>query len=127
MTIELVHIDFTRQLSDDLDVIRSTPWAQDPDHLQIQFKSEFPDFDGRLEVAEVVIPPVGDEYVIKATIQVLDAGDMPLSMVLENLADELQKVYSTECAGGRFEITSVRVDGFDLPVDDIFASSGLSR
>jgi hypothetical protein len=121
MTQNYVTATFTRHMSDDLDVIRSTPWATADNALEIQFLSEFEEFEGRLHITEMGSGPDQYEIVVRIDLE----GDLqdPQSVLASTVA-ALQEVYNEEMAGGSFEVDKIVIGGNEYLAVDLVASAG---
>ncbi len=122
MSENYVDVTFTRNRQDDLDVIRSTPWAKKEDGLSIQFLSEFEEFKGRMHITDV---GTGHQaYEIKARIDLPNGEQREPGEVLISTVASLQSVYDLELAGGHFEVDKVVINGQEYTADDLTASVG---
>lgn len=122
MSENYVAVTFTRERDDDLDVIRSTPWAKDENALSIQLLSEFEEFEGRMHILEV-----GSgvrQYEIVARIDLPEGEQSEPGEVLISTVAALQTVYDQELAGGSFEIDKVVINGQEYSAADLTASVG---
>ncbi len=105
-------IRFTRSITDDMDVIRSTPWAKDDKGFEKQFRSEF---DGFLDMSRLVIEEYkllsSDTYIFKTRLDLEGIRHTDPDTVLDYLVETIQRPYTEEDAGGHFDIETVTVDG----------------
>lgn len=122
MSENYVDVTFTRDRDDDLDVIRSTPWAKDENGLSIQFLSEFPEFEGRMHIVDV--GSGARDYQIKTRIELPTGEHREPGEVLISTVASLQAVYDQELAGGSFEVDKVVINGQEYSADDLTASVG---
>ena len=122
MSENYVDVTFTRNLQDDLDVIRSTPWAKKPDGLSIQFLSEFQEFKGRMHVINVGSGI--QDYQIKARIDLPNSELRDPGEILIATVSSLQSVYDLELAGGHFDVDKVVINGQEYSAEDLTASVG---
>lgn len=123
MTANYALITFSRSMADDLDVIRSTSWAEDPNGLKRQLVSEFEEY---LDVARFSIGDIamvdGDTYTIPIRYDLSDTNQADPDAILQNLVETLQRPYMDEMSAGSFIIDRIVVDGRAFETADIVAA-----
>lgn len=123
MTTNHVIINFTRSISDDMDVVRSTGWTKERGGLKKQLVSEFVNHlaTERMHINGMHIG-MSDQYTVEVRYDLTDDAGTDPTTIMSAVRDQLQAAYDDEYAGGHFEIDKVVLDGVVHEAAELVAS-----
>jgi ketosteroid isomerase-like protein len=124
MSENFATIHFTRSMADDLDVVRSTPWAKDENGIEKQFRSEFAECidNSKLTIEELKWVQAGDTYMYVTRLDLDGTNQNDPDAVLDHLVATLQQPYDLELAGGHFEIETITLGGVTFDTAELLAA-----